>query len=93
LAACCITRLGSRNFEQGFRLKSAVIRLREHSGKVACATFRSPPALSGSILIGGSHMKSACAVLLSLGLLSVIYGGGRVALMAHSHQTAIASLE
>lgn len=38
-------------------------------------------------------MKSACAVLLSLGLLSVIYGGGRVALMAHSHQVAIASMD
>lgn len=38
-------------------------------------------------------MNSALAILLSLGLLSVVYGGGRIALMAHSHQTAIATMD
>lgn len=38
-------------------------------------------------------MKSALSVLLSLGLLSVIYGGGLAALKAHSHGTAIAMTE
>jgi hypothetical protein len=33
-------------------------------------------------------MKSALAVLLSLGLLSVVYGGGMTALMMHAHGVA-----
>lgn len=35
-------------------------------------------------------MKSTLAVLLSLGLLSVVYGGGVMALMTHSHGIAVA---
>lgn len=38
-------------------------------------------------------MKSALAALLSLGLLSLIYGGGRTALMVHTHGTVLAAME
>lgn len=38
-------------------------------------------------------MKSALAVLLSLGLLSLVYGGGVAALMMHSHGVAIVAAD
>jgi len=35
-------------------------------------------------------MKSACAFLMTIALLGLVFGGGRTALLVHAHHTLVA---